>query len=61
MEGIPYFFIGRAGSNVIRSFTAIQKLFGSFKGDGFNWRVLPFFMRVMPDMLAKCRFIWLMI
>lgn len=38
---------------------AIQKLFGSFKGDAFKLRVLPFFMRAMPDMLARHRLIWL--
>ena len=32
---------------------AIQKLYGSFKGDVFGWRVLPFFMRAMSDTLAK--------
>ncbi len=31
----------------------IQKLFGGFKGDAFDKRVLPFFMRVMSDMLAR--------
>lgn len=40
---------------------AIQKLFGSFKGDAFKLRVLPFFMRAMPDMLARHRLIWLKI
>ena len=31
----------------------IQKLFGSFKGDAFKLRVLPFFMHVMCDVLTK--------
>ena len=31
----------------------IQKLFGSFKGDAFDKRVLPFFMHAMSDELAK--------
>lgn len=32
---------------------AIQKLFGSFKGDAFKLRVLPFFHVCMCDVLAK--------
>lgn len=31
----------------------IQKLFGSFKGDAFKPRVLPFFIYAMCDVLAK--------
>lgn len=34
--------------------TAIQKLSGSFKGDAFDKRVLPFFIHVTFDELAKC-------
>lgn len=34
----------------------IQKLFGSFKGDAFKLRVLPFFMHVMCDVLTKHHF-----
>lgn len=35
---------------------AIQKLFGSFKGDAFDKRVLPFFMSVMIFRLVNYRF-----
>lgn len=35
---------------------AIQKLFGSFKGDAFKLRVLPFFMRAMPDIASQTSF-----
>lgn len=37
-------------------YSAILKLFGSFKGDAFCKRVLPFFMHVMCDVLAKRHF-----
>ena len=33
----------------------MQKLFGSYKGDAFDKRVLPFFMQAMYDVLAACR------
>lgn len=34
----------------------IQKLFGSFKGDAFKLRVLPFFLYVMCDVLTNHHF-----
>lgn len=39
-----------------RCLAAIQKLFGSFKGDAFDKRVLPFFMSVMIFRLVNYRF-----
>ena len=31
----------------------IQRLFGSFEGDAFDKRALPFFLYAMCDVLAK--------
>lgn len=41
---------------MVKFLPAIQKFFGSFKGDAFKLRVLPFFMRAMPDMPCKASF-----